>query len=104
LQHILGQAINSDLAKSNASDIKVDQVLIPIVQMESGAKIIGSPVKTNCSILDEFIGNLEVKRLSDLSNSQDDSTSAVIGWYDSVYEGIDIWCSVSPCCDEPRFL
>jgi hypothetical protein len=59
---------------------------------------------TNCSILDEFIGNLEVKRLSDLSNSQDDSTSVVIGWYDSVYEGIDIWCSVSPCCDEPRFL
>jgi hypothetical protein len=104
LQQILGQAIDCDSAKCNASDIQVDQVLIPIVQVESGAKIIGSPVKTNCSILNEFIGNLEVKRLSDLSNLQDDSTSVVIGWYDSVHEGIDIWFSVSPCCCQPRLL
>ena len=69
MQQILGQAIDCDSAKCNASDIQVDQVLIPIVQVESGAKIIGSPVKTNCSILDSFIGNLSVKRLSDMLSS-----------------------------------
>ncbi|GAU29159.1 hypothetical protein TSUD_275780 [Trifolium subterraneum] len=50
-----------------------------------------------------FIGNLEIKRLSDLGNSKDDSPAIVIGWYDSVFEGIDMWYSDEDRSRQPRF-
>ncbi|WJX83028.1 hypothetical protein P8452_65721 [Trifolium repens] len=65
---ILGQSI-CKVAISNASETKGGQVVIPTIKVDSAVKIIGSAIKTNCSILDEFIGNFEVKRLSDLSSS-----------------------------------
>jgi hypothetical protein len=50
-----------------------------------------SSVRSNCSTLDLFVGNLVVKRLNQLIPLQDNSPVIVIGWYDSVIEGIDMW-------------
>ncbi|WJX62990.1 hypothetical protein P8452_47924 [Trifolium repens] len=101
-QIILGHTI-SDVVKSNACISKAGHGDINSIRDNSAVRIIGSAIKTNCSTLDEFIGDLEVKRLSDLSSSKDGSTSIVIGWYDSVYEGVDIWYSVREYYNDPRF-
>jgi hypothetical protein len=103
LQQTLGQSI-SKVSISNATETKCDQVVIPTIKVDSAVKILGPAIKTNCSILDEFIGNSDVKRLSDLFGSHHSSTSIVIGWYDSVYEGVDIWSSASHDFNEPRLL
>jgi hypothetical protein len=59
-------------------------------------------VQSNCSILDSFIGNLGVKRLNEWSLSKDDSPSIVIGWYDSVFEGVDMWYPDDNYSNQPR--
>jgi hypothetical protein len=66
------------------------------------AKLIIPSSESKCSILNEFIGNNEVKILSDLCVSKVDSTSIVIGWYHSVYEGVDMWYPNDNYCNEPR--
>jgi hypothetical protein len=103
LLQILGHTI-SDFVKSNACISKAGHGDINSIRDNSAVRSIGSAIKTNCSTLDEFIGDLEVKRLSDLSSSKDGSTSIVIGWYDSVYEGVDIWYSVREYYNDPRLL
>jgi hypothetical protein len=102
LHQVLGQTV-PDVATSNASLAKAGDVVVPSIIVPS-LKTIGSAIKTNCSTLDEFIGNFDVKRLSDLSSFQYGSTSIVIAWYDSVYEGVDIWYPVSQYSNEPRSL
>jgi hypothetical protein len=87
-----------------SSESKVGEVFVPSIPLDSAIKLSGPFVKTNCSILDNFIGNFTVKRLNDLSSSSDYSTSIVVGWYDSVSEGIDMWHINPPICSEPRLL
>jgi hypothetical protein len=55
-----------------------------------------------CSTLNEFIGENEVKILSDLSVSKVDSTSIVVAWYHSVKEGVDMWYPDDDYSNEPR--
>jgi hypothetical protein len=52
--------------------------------------------------LDTFIGNLGIKRLNELSLLEDDSPSIVIGWYDSVFEGVDVWYPDDKYSNQPR--
>jgi hypothetical protein len=85
-----------------SSESKVGEVLLSSIPLDSAIKLSDPFVKTNCSILDNFIGNLSVKRLSDMLSSKDYSTYIVVGWYDSVSEGIDMWNIDPQICSEPR--
>ncbi|MCI16147.1 hypothetical protein A2U01_0037288, partial [Trifolium medium] len=83
-----------EVLTSVASESKIPQVIVPSIQ---------TSIVSNCSILDEFIGNMGVIRLSDLRNSKDDSPTIVIAWYDSVFEGIDMWYPDEKDTNQPRF-
>jgi hypothetical protein len=85
-----------------SSESKVGEDFVSSIQLDYAIKLSGAFVKMNCSILDDFIGNFTVKRFSDMSSSNGYSTSIVVGWYDSVSEGIDMWHIDPPICNEPR--
>jgi hypothetical protein len=64
--------------------------------------IIESNVQSNCIELDSFVGNHQVKRLKELFMLENDSTTIILGWYDSVFEGIDMWYPEDDYCKIPR--
>jgi hypothetical protein len=65
---------------------------------------VDSNMNSNCSILQNFIGNYEVQRLNDWCVLDNDSDAIVVGWYDSVFEGIDMWYPDEQICSQPRLF
>ncbi|WJX57279.1 hypothetical protein P8452_42856 [Trifolium repens] len=87
---IISPAVDDQDLNSLPSETTVVDLIVPSFQ-------------SNCLALNEFIGNVEVKRLGDLCDSKNGSTCIVIGWYDSVSEGVNMWYPDDDYCNEPRF-
>ncbi|WJX33710.1 hypothetical protein P8452_42393 [Trifolium repens] len=103
--HILfaDNEIEDDIVESHVFDSSLLSGAIGSDIPHLPAPSIEFPLKSNCPILDSFIGNFGIKRLNELSLLEDDSPSIVIGWYDSVFEGIDMWYPDDNYSNQPRF-
>jgi hypothetical protein len=85
--------LDSDVLNGGSIEADIPHISVPNIEFH---------VQSNCSILDSFIGNLGVKRLNELSLLEDDSAAIIIGWYDSVCEGEDMWYPDDNYSNQPR--
>ncbi|PNX60429.1 hypothetical protein L195_g051925, partial [Trifolium pratense] len=86
-------SLSQELTRVSSGHV-IPEVIVPFIQ---------SSLPSNCPVLDDFIGNIGVMRLSDLGNLKDDSVAIIVGWYDSVFEGIDLWYPDEKDTNHPRF-
>jgi hypothetical protein len=84
--------LDSDVLNDCSIEADIAHIYVPNIEFH---------VQSNCSILDSCIGNLGVKRLNELSLLEDDSAAIIIGWYESVFEGVDMWYPDDNYCNQP---
>jgi hypothetical protein len=52
--------------------------------------------------LDSFIEKNRVIRLNEIFKLENHATAVILAWYDSVFEGIDMWYPEDNCCQNQR--